>query len=167
MNEINLHLKIKEYIMRISSKKDIINDLNSELEGLNKIKKELIQNKKNLKNEYNTLEYQNKNFFSNESNNLNYNINNQLNKKAGINKNNNYKKRNYSATKVKKRMDIDIITDLKKENNNLENILMNYKNELSNIIQQVNDMEIKCKLLTLNANEQTNLFKMQKKQKEK
>ena len=149
--------------MRIESKKELIKDLNIELERLNNIKRELIQNKENLKNEYNSLEQQNKNFFSNESNILYYN--NQLNKKSGLNINKNYKKRNFSAAKAKTKNDIEknILKSLKNENNYLENILINYNHELDNIIQLVNDMELKCKLLTFNTNEQISLYNKQNK----
>jgi len=169
MSEANIHFKIKEYIMRLTSKKEIIDELSKDLEELNRIKNTLIQNRDTLKEEYNTFEKQNKLIInsyklSNEANNnINNKNNNQLNRKIGIKRNNtlglNNKKRNFSAAKPKKRIEINILNDLKKQNNDLENVLIEYNHELNKIIQNVNEMEIKCKLLMHNTDKHTNYIK--------
>ena len=161
MSEANFHFKIKEYIMKLSFKKEIIKELNGELQRLNKIKDGLSQTKSNLKEKYKKYEKQKKsiitsNKLNNESNFLNnLNYNNKLINNIGINdkynKNTNYRKRNFSAAKPKKRLDINIVKDLKKQNNELEDILINYNHELINIIKLVKEMEIKCKLLIINT----------------
>ena len=173
MNEANLHFKIKEYIMRLSYKKELIEELNKELMSLQKNKNELIQNKSNLENDYKKIEKQNKNIINicnsnNESNIINNFYNNsELRINSGINYDNilriNYKKRNLSATKPKRRLDINILKDLKKQNNELEDILIYYNHELENIIQKTNDMETSCKILMFNANNHRNGMNLNKK----
>ena len=167
MNETNLHFKIKEYIMKISFKKDLIVELNEELQRLNKIKNELLQNKEDLKEEYKRFEKQkkiiiNSSKISNEPNNIKQlNLNNKFNKNIGIKSN---IKRNFSAAKPKRKLEINHhLIDLRKQNYDLEDNLINYNHELNNIIQTVNEMEIKCKLLMIKADKQTNLIEIQKK----
>ena len=164
MSEANIHFKIKEYIMRLSSKKEIIDELNKELESLSKEKEQLNQTKSNLKNEYKINEKKKKDIINycnlNDESNIIYNINKEI-------KNYNYlkvnlKKRNYSAARPKKRIEINALNDLKKENNELEDELIYYNNELENIIQKVYDMELKCKLLMHDAYCHNNKIKLQK-----
>ena len=170
MSEANLHFKIKEYIMKLSSKKEIIEELNGELERLNKIKNKLSQTKSSIKEEYKKFEKQNKSIINStnliKETNFLYNLKykNKLNNNIGIKDINktNYKKRNFSATKPRKRLDINIVKDLIKQNNELEDNLINYNHELNNIIQTVNEMEIKCKLLMINT-KNTNLIDIQNK----
>ena len=169
MSEANLHFKIKEYIMKRSLKKELIEELSGELDQLIKIKNELMQNKNKLKEDYNKYEKQKKYIINTKKiNNEPYFRNSLYNNGINIwNKSyyNNFgiKRRNFSAVKPKKNLGIDLIKDLKKENNYLEDILIDKNHELNNIIQNVNDMEIKCKLLMFDANKNTNLIEIQKK----
>ena len=170
MSEANIHFKIKEYIMKISFKKDLIEELKEELERLNKIKSELSQKKKELKGEYQKYEKQKKNIINRTNinkepylNNLIYNNRINIGNNSNNNKNLVIKKRNFSAAKPKRKLGIDLLKDIKKENNQLEDILINKNHELNNIIQNINDMEIKCKLLIFDTNKNTNLIDIQKK----
>ena len=170
MNEASIHFRIKEYIMKISFKKDLIEELKGELERLNKIKSELSQKKKELKGEYKKYEKQKKNIINRTNinkesylNNLIYNNRINIGNNSNNNKNLVIKKRNFSAAKPKRKIGIDLLNDIKKENNQLEDILTNKNHELNNIIQNINDMEIKCKLLIFDTNKNTNLIDIQKK----
>ena len=164
MSEANIHFKIKEYIMRLSSKKEIIEELNKELENLSKTKKELIQIKSTLKNEYKINEKKQKEIINY------YNLNDESNIKNNINKAikfNNYlkvnlRKRNYSAARPKGRIEISDLSDLREENNQLEDELIYYNHELENIIQKANDMELSCKLLMHDVNSHNNEMRLQK-----
>ena len=69
------------------------------------------------------------------------------------------KKRNFSAGINRRTVDIDSIRNLKKKNAQLNNILINYKIELNNIVKEVNEMEINCKLMMSKANFSKFLFK--------
>ena len=163
MSESNLHFRIKEYLMKLSNKKDLIKELNEELDELNNTKNKLKQEKERLKKQYNIFEKQKKNIIINSSKDYNvFNIKKNFNYKINNNNENNIKKRNFSATKPKRRLEINIIKDLKKQNKELEDIYINFKNELNNIIQQVNEMEIKCKLLMIDSDKNKNLIKIQK-----
>ena len=72
------------------------------------------------------------------------------------------KKRNYSAARPKRSLGINVLNDLKKENNELENELIYYNHELENVIQKVYDMELNCKLLMHHANSNNNEMKLPK-----
>ena len=162
MSDANIHFKIKEYIMRLSSKKEIIDELNKELESLIKAKEQLIQAKSILKNEYKINENKKKEIINYCNLNDESNIINNINKE---NKNNikvNLKKRNYSAARPKRRLEINALNDLKKENNELEDELIYYNHELENVIQKVYDMELSCKLLMHQANSNNNEMKLPK-----
>ena len=157
MSDANIHFKIKEYIMRLSSKKEIIDELNKELESLSKEKEQLIQNKSILKNKYKINEKKKKDIINycnlnDESNITNKEIKNYLKV--------NLKKRNYSAARPKRSLEINALNDFKKENNELENELIYYNHELENIIQKVYNMELSCKLLIHDVNSHNNEMKL-------
>ena len=152
MSEANLHFKINEYLIRLETKKDLIKELKIELENLDIKNKELYQTKHKLIEQFKQNEKNNKilvNLFSSSnklySNNSEFPCN--INNKKNLNK-----KRNKSATISKRRIDIDTIKEIKKKNEELNNVLINYKNELNNIIKQVNEKEVNCRMLMFNAN---------------
>ena len=152
MNEANLHFNINEYLIKLETKKDLIKELKNEFENLDIKNKELHQTKNKLIEEYKKREKNNKKLvnllISCEENKIN-------NKDFSSNiKNENIiiKKRNNSAVISKRRLNSDIIKEIKIKNDELTNILINYKKELNNLIKQVDEKEIDCRLLMLNAN---------------
>ena len=153
MNEANLHFKIKEYLIRLETKKDMINGLKIELENLNIKNKELIQNKDKSTEDFKKSEKNNKHLLNLSilSDKLNSNNSNYL-------KNIKNKKRNNSAAIIKRRINVDSILELKKKNEELNQLLLSYKNELNNIINQVNEKESNCRLLMINADNNTNFY---------
>ena len=55
MYEINLQIAIKDYIKKLKSKNDLINDLNTKLEELKNKKDKLVNTKKSLKEQNNKI----------------------------------------------------------------------------------------------------------------
>ena len=152
MNEANFHFNINEYLIKLETKKDLIKELKNEFENLDIKNKELHQTKNKLIEEYKKREKNNKKLvnllISCEENKIN-------NKEfSGNIKNKNIiiKKRNNSAAISNRRLNSDIIKEIKIKNDELTNILINYKKELNNLIKQVDEKEIDCRLLMLNAN---------------
>ena len=152
MNEANLHFNINEYLIKLETKKDLIKELRNEFENLDIKNKELHQTKNKLIEEYKKREKNNKKLVNqlisceeNKTNNKEFCAN--IKRKNIV-----IKKRNNSATISKRRLNSDIIKQIKMKNDELTNILINYKNELNNLIKQVDEKEIDCRLLMVNAN---------------
>ena len=55
MNETNLQIAINDYIKKLKSKNDLINDLNTKLDELKNKKDKLINTKKSLKEQNNKV----------------------------------------------------------------------------------------------------------------
>ena len=147
MNEANIHFKINEYLIKLETKTDLIKELKIELENLDIKNKELHEMKNKLKEEFNKKEKNNKILV----NILNSSNNNKTNKYQFINNTNNTNnlkmKRNHSAGIIKRKLDKDSVNELRKRNEELNNKLLLYKKELNNLIKNVNDKEINCRLL--------------------
>ena len=152
MNEANLHFNINEYLIKLETKKDLIKELKNEFENLDIKNKELHQTKNKLIEEYKKREKNNKKLvnllISSEENK----INNKDFSSNIKNKNIIIKKRNNSAAISNRRLNSDIIKEIKIKNDELTNILINYKKELNNLIKQVDEKEVNCRLLMFNAN---------------
>ena len=89
MNEVNIHFKINEYLIKLETKNDLIKELKIELENLDIKNKELHEMKNKLKAEFNKKEKSNKNLV-NIYNSSNYNqINNKSQPVCNINNTNN------------------------------------------------------------------------------
>ena len=157
MNEANIHFKINEYLIKLETKTDLIKELKIELENLDIKNKELHEMKNKLK-EFNKKEKNNKILV----NILNSSNNNKTNKYQFINNTNNTNnlkmKRNHSAGIIKRKLDKDSVNELKKRNEELNNKLLLYKKELNNLIKNVNDKEINCRLLIFNAKNQAQFY---------
>ena len=114
--------------------------------------------KNKLKEEFNKKEKNNKILV----NILNSSNNNKTNKYQFINNKNNTNnlkmKRNHSAGIIKRKLDKDSINELRKRNEELNNKLLLYKKELNNLIKNVNDKEINCRLLIFNAKNQAQFY---------
>ena len=158
MNEANLHFNINEYLIKLETKKDLIKELKNEFENLDIKNKELHQTKNKLIEEYKKREKNNKKLvnllISCEENKIN-------NKEfSGNIKNKNIiiKKRNNSAAISKRRLNSDIIKEIKSKNDELTNILINYKKELNNLIKQVDEKEVNCRLLMFNASNHAKFY---------
>ena len=114
--------------------------------------------KNKLKEEFNKKEKNNKILVNilNSSNNSKENKYQFIN---NINNSNNLKmKRNHSAGIIKRKLDKDSINELRKRNEELNNKLLLYKKELNNLIKNVNDKEINCRLLIFNAKNQAQFY---------
>ena len=152
MNEANIHFKINEYLIKLETKNDLIKELKIELENLDIKNKELYEIKNKLKAEFNKNEKSNKHVVNIKNSSNNNKINNKYQFLHNINNSNNLRmKRNHSAAITKRKIDKESINELKKINEELYNKLLLYKNELNNLINNVNDKEINCKLLMFNA----------------
>ena len=155
MNEANLHFNINEYLIKLETKKDLIKELKNEFENLDIKNKELYEIKNKLKAEFNKNEKSNKHLVNIKNSSNNNKINNKYQFLHNINNSNNSNnlrmKRNHSAAITKRKIDKESINELKKINEELYNKLLLYKNELNNLINNVNDKEINCKLLMFNA----------------
>ena len=117
MNEANLHFNINEYLIKLETKKDLIKELKNEFENLDIKNKELYQIKNKLIEEYKKREKNNKKLvnllISCEENKIN-------SKEFSANiksKNIVIKKRNNSAAISKRRLNSDIIKEIKIKNN--------------------------------------------------
>ena len=156
MNEANIHFKINEYLIKLETKTDLIKELKIELENLDIKNKELHEMKNKLKEEFNKKEKNNKILV----NILNSSNNNKTNKFINnTNNTNNLKmKRNHSAGIIKRKLDKDSVNELRKRNEELNNKLLLYKKELNNLIKNVNDKEINCRLLIFNAKNQAQFY---------
>ena len=154
MSENDLYFKINEYLIGLETKNDLIKELNNELQNLEIKNKELLQKKGELIEKYNKEEKNKKSLI-----NLYSSITHQENINIKKNNNKTKKKRNFSAGINRRTVDIDSIRNLKKKNAQLNNILINYKIELNNIVKEVNEMEINCKLMMSKANFSKFLFK--------
>ena len=158
MNEANIHFKINEYLIKLETKTDLIKELKIELENLDIKNKELHEMKNKLKEEFNKKEKNNKILV----NILNSSNNNKTNKYQFINNKNNTNnlkmKRNHSAGIIKRKLDKDSVNELRKRNEELNNKLLLYKKELNNLIKNVNDKEINCRLLIFNAKNQAQFY---------
>ena len=158
MNEANIHFKINEYLIKLETKTDLIKELKIELENLDIKNKELHEMKNKLKEEFNKKEKNNKILVNilNSSNNSKENKYQFIN---NINNSNNLKmKRNHSAGIIKRKLDKNSVNELKKRNEELNNKLLLYKKELNNLIKNVNDKEINCRLLIFNAKNQAQFY---------
>ena len=158
MNEANIHFKINEYLIKLETKTDLIKELKIELENLDIKNKELHEMKNKLKEEFNKKEKNNKILVNilNPSNNSKENKYQFIN---NINNSNNLKmKRNHSAGIIKRKLDKDSVNELKKRNEELNNKLLLYKKELNDLIKNVNDKEINCRLLIFNAKNQAQFY---------
>ena len=158
MNEANIHFKINEYLIKLETKTDLIKELKIELENLDIKNKELHEMKNKLKEEFNKKEKNNKILVNilNSSNNSKENKYQFIN---NINNSNNLKmKRNHSAGIIKRKLDKDSINELRKKNEELNNKLLLYKKELNDLIKNVNDKEINCRLLIFNAKNQAQFY---------
>ena len=158
MNEANIHFKINEYLIKLETKTDLIKELKIELENLDIKNKELHEMKNKLKEEFNKKEKNNKILVNilNSSNNSKENKYQFIN---NINNSNNLKmKRNHSAGIIKRKLDKDSVNELKKRNEELNNKLLLYKKELNDLIKNVNDKEINCRLLIFNAKNQAQFY---------
>ena len=158
MNEANIHFKINEYLIKLETKTDLIKELKIELENLDIKNKELHEMKNKLKEEFIKKEKNNKILV----NILNSSNNNKTNKYQFINNTNNTNnlkmKRNHSAGIIKRKLDKDSVNELRKRNEELNNKLLLYKKELNNLIKNVNDKEINCRLLIFNAKNQAQFY---------
>ena len=158
MNEANIHFKINEYLIRFETKNDQIKELKRELDNLEIKNKELHQIKNKLIEEYKKNE-KNNNKIINSYNLTNKNNINNPEFSSKINKNNRIKKkRNNSATISKRRIDMDIIKEIKMKNEELNNKLILLQRELNDIKTKVNEKEINCKLLIFNAKNDANFY---------
>ena len=158
MNEANIHFKINEYLIRFETKNDQIKELKTELDNLEIKNKELHQTKNKLIEEYKKNE-KNNNKIINSYNLTNKNNINNPEFSCKINKNNQIKKkRNNSATISKRRIDMDIIKEIKTKNEELNNKLILLQRELNDIKTKVNEKEINCKLLIFNAKNIANFY---------
>ena len=158
MNEANIHFKINEYLIKLETKTDLIKELKIELENLDIKNKELHEMKNKLKEEFNKKEKNNKILVNilNSSNNSKENKYQFIN---NINNSNNLKmKRNHTAGIIKRKLDKDSVNELKKRNEELNNKLLLYKKELNDLIKNVNDKEINCRLLIFNAKNQAQFY---------
>ena len=158
MNEANIHFKINEYLIKLETKTDLIKELKIELENLDIKNKELHEMKNKLKEEFIKKEKNNKILVNilNSSNNSKENKYQFIN---NINNSNNLKmKRNHSAGIIKRKLDKDSVNELKKRNEELNNKLLLYKKELNDLIKNVNDKEINCRLLIFNAKNQAQFY---------
>ena len=158
MNEANIHFKINEYLIKLETKTDLIKELKIELENLDIKNKELHEMKNKLKEEFNKKEKNNKILVNilNSSNNSKENKYQFIN---NINNSNNLKmKRNHSAGIIKRKLDKNSVNELKKRNEELNNKLLLYKKELNDLIKNVNDKEINCRLLIFNAKNQAQFY---------
>ena len=158
MNEANIHFKINEYLIKLETKTDLIKELKIELENLDIKNKELHEMKNKLKEEFNKKEENNKILVNilNSSNNSKENKYQFIN---NINNSNNLKmKRNHSAGIIKRKLDKNSVNELKKRNEELNNKLLLYKKELNDLIKNVNDKEINCRLLIFNAKNQAQFY---------
>ena len=158
MNEANIHFKINEYLIKLETKTDLIKELKIELENLDIKNKELHEMKNKLKEEFNKKEKNNKILVNilNPSNNSKENKYQFIN---NINNSNNLKmKRNHSAGIIKRKLDKHSVNELKKRNEELNNKLLLYKKELNDLIKNVNDKEINCRLLIFNAKNQAQFY---------
>ena len=136
----------------METKNDLIKELKIELENLDIKNKELYEIKNKLKAEFNKNEKSNKHLINIKNSSNNNKINNKYQFLHNINNSNNLRmKRNHSAAITKRKIDKESINELKKINEELYNKLLLYKNELNNLINNVNDKEINCKLLMFNA----------------
>ena len=137
MNEANIHFKINEYLIRFETKNDQIKELKIELDKLEIKNKELHQTKNKLIDEFKKNE-KNNNKIINSYNITNKNNLNNPEFSCKINKNNQIKKkRNNSATISKRRIDMDIIKEIKMKNEELNNKLFFYIikfNKINNFI---------------------------------
>ena len=162
MNEVNIHFKINEYLIKLETKNDLIKELKIELENLDIKNKELHEKKNKLKAEFNKKEKSNKNLV-NIYNSSNYNqINNKSQPVCNINKSNNTNnlkmKRNLSAAIIKRKIDKESINELKRKNEELKNKLLVYKSELNKLINNVNNKEINCKMVMLKAKNHSKFY---------
>ena len=158
MNEANIHFKINEYLIKLETKTDLIKELKIELENLDIKNKELHEMKNKLKEEFIKKEKNNKILVNilNSSNNSKENKYQFIN---NINNSNNLKmKRNHTAGIIKRKLDKDSVNELKKRNEELNNKLLLYKKELNDLIKNVNDKEINCRLLIFNAKNQAQFY---------
>ena len=131
------------------------------MENLDTRNKELHQIKNNLKEEFIIKEKNNKDLVNILlSTDTNKYINSELSN--NIIKADNYKKKRNRSANINKRMfDMDSVKEIKKKNEDLNNLLLFYKNELNDIIKQIIEKEIKCKLLMFNAKNNANFYSKQ------
>ena len=161
MNEVNLHFNINEYLIRLETKKDLITELKNEFENLDIKNKELNQTKNKLIEEYKKKEKNNKklvNLLISSEENKNNNISKEFSSNINNKNNNAIKKRNNSAAISKRRFNADIIKEIKMKNEELNNILINYRKELNNLIKQVDEKEVNCRVLMFNANNHAKFY---------
>ena len=167
MNETNLQIAIKDYIKKLKSKNDLINELNTKLDELNNKKYKLVNTKKSLKEQNNKIKKKktDKVILSSLSSNrmrcssccdiqLNQSISTsitQSNKDHSVNQKTEYNGSHLSHEKSKKNVQIALFKILKKKNDELEEVYKKCIIEKKNSSQKVFEIEKKCELIIKNA----------------
>ena len=167
MNETNLQIAIKDYIKKLKSKNDLINDLNKKLEELKNKKDILAKTKKSLKEQNNKINKKkadriilstlsNKKFrcsscgYKQLNKSLSTSIT-QSNKDISVNQKTEFNESKYITEKTKKNAQIAIFKNLKKKNDELEEAYKKFIIEKKIAAQNVIEIEKKCDLIIKNA----------------
>ena len=167
MNEANLQIAIKDYIKKLKSKNDLINDLTTKLDELKNKKDKLENTKQSLKEQNNKINKKktDKIILSNLKSkkmrcssccdiqlnkSLSTNIT-QSNKENYVNQKTDYNGSHFSIEKPKKNVKIAIFKILKKKNDELEEVYKKCVIEKKNAYQKVFEIEKKCDLIIKNA----------------
>ena len=168
MNETNLQIAIKDYIKKLKSKNDLINDLNTKLEELKNKKDNLVNTKQSLKEQNNKIKKKktdkiilstlNSNkmrcsscCYIQQNKSLSTSIT-QSNKDISVNQKTEYNNgSHFSAEKPKKNVKIAIFKILKKKNDELEEVYKKCIIEKKNAAQKVFEIEKKCGIIIKNA----------------
>ena len=141
MNETNLQIAIKDYIKKLKSKNDLINDLNKKLEELKNKKDILANTKKSLKEQNNKINKKkadriilstlsNKKFrcsscgYKQLNKSLSTSIT-QSNKDISVNQKTEFNESKYITEKTKKNVQIAIFKNLKKKMMNWKKLIKN------------------------------------------
>ena len=141
MNETNLQIAIKDYIKKLKSKNDLINDLNKKLEELKNKKDILANTKKSLKEQNNKINKKkadriilstlsNKKFrcsscgYKQLNKSLSTSIT-QSNKNISVNQKTEFNESKYITEKTKKNVQIAIFKNLKKKMMNWKKLIKN------------------------------------------
>ena len=167
MNETNLQIAINDYIKKLKSKNDLINDLNTKLDELKNKKDKLINTKKSLKEQNNKVKKRkaDKIILSSLNSNrarcfscsdIQQNISlstsiTESNKDISVNQKTEYNGSHCSVEKPKKNVKMAIFKILKKKNDELEEVYKKCIIEKKNVVQKVLEIEKKCDLIIKNA----------------
>ena len=167
MNEVNLQITINNYIKKLKSKNDLINDLSTKLDEIKNKKDKLENTKQSLKEQNNKIKKKktDKIILSNLSSNkmrcssccnaqlnksLSTNIT-QSNRDISVNQKTEYNRNHFNIEKPKKNVKIAIFKILKKKNDELEEVYKKCIIEKKNAAQKVFEIEKKCDLIIKNA----------------